>query len=427
MTLGNLDELREVDASREAQAELTDVIKWTGLAKTIKSLEHCKGDWDKVLEYFEEFGVEGDDLHLWRAYRTLIQQRYAGIYDDVLRIADIVAADYFVSFLRSPMLKRARIRYADEAVPLTFLGRSEDYFYTYTVSTERPIAIISIPTSGIQSAWSWLALPHEIGHNLTANIIGFLKEVTGKIDKRLRHHKFHIEGRPPLGVSAAKMFEYIWRAWIDEVAADFIAILFSGPPYVLSRLHDAVPEAYGVDKVDQYHLTVSDMQLPPHPNCYIRIHLLCRMLDLLEFEDEARTVRKLWTTKHRNINLIHVLDPERHNKEIFAIPVDEMMRSFEDVADILCCSNMSSLGKNKLSDIVQFNQVDWEIVKYISLQLLREDDMDIPELARPGQILSASRLAFEMDPDNADTIHTNTIRAVLMREDRAGLCIESER
>ena len=34
MILGNLDDLREIDADREAQAELTDVIKWTGLAKT---------------------------------------------------------------------------------------------------------------------------------------------------------------------------------------------------------------------------------------------------------------------------------------------------------------------------------------------------------------------------------------------------------
>jgi hypothetical protein len=425
-TLGKIDELRDIDADREAQAELTDVIKWTGLARTIDSLADCKADWDSVLEYFEEYGVEGDDLHLWRAYRTLIQQRYARIYDDVLRITDILARDYFFSFLRSPRLKRARIRYTDEAVPLTFLGRSEDYFYTYTVTTERPIAIVSVPTSGIQSAWSWLALPHEIGHNITANTIGFLKEITGKLDKQLRRHRYHIDGKPPLGVSHAKMFEYLWHAWMDEVTADFIGIIFAGPPYVLSRLHDAVPEAYGVTRVDHFNLSVADMQIPPHPNCYIRIHFLCRLLELIDFPEEAEKILKVWTARHRNIKAVHVVDPDRHMKELFSIPVEELMRSFDEVANILCHSAHASLGKNRLTDIVRFSNLDWEVVKYIATQLGRADDMDIPELARPGQILSASRLAFEADLENADTIHTNTIRAVLMREHRAGKTMDPD-
>lgn len=422
--LGQLDELREIDAERETQSELTDVLKWTGLAKTIESLAHCKADWGHILEYFEEYGVDGEDLHLWRAYRSLIQQRYARIYDDILLITDILARDYFYSFIRSPRLKRARIRYTVEAVPLTFLGRSEDYFYTYTVTTERHIAIISVPTSGLKSAWSWLALPHEMGHNLTANIIGLLKELTGKIDKRLRRHRYHIEGKPPLGVSHAKMFEYIWHAWMDEVTADFFGILFAGPSYVLSRLHDAVPEAYGVEKVEHFHLSVADMQVPPHPNCYIRIPMLCRMLELVGFKEEAATILKAWKVRHRNIHYVHVVDPERHLMELFRIPVDELMRSFEEVADILCCKPHASLGKNRLRDIIFFSDLDWEVTKYIAKQLLRPDDMDIPELARPGQVLSASRLAFEMDPENADTIHTNTIRAIMMREDRAGKSLD---
>jgi hypothetical protein len=64
------------------------------------------------------------------------------------------------------------------------------------------------------------------------------------------------------------------------------------------------------------------------------------------------------------------------------------------------------------------------VTKYISGQLTRSDDMDLPELARPGQILAASRLAFERDPEEADCIHSNTIRGILMREDRAGKPME---
>jgi len=418
--LGNIDELRCIDSEREAQAELTDVIKWTGLAKSIDSLAESKADWDRVLEYFEETGVEGDDLHLWRAYCTLIQQRYARIYDDILRITDILARDYFFSFIRSPRLKRARIRYTVEAVPLTFLGRSEDYFYTYTITTERPIAIISVPTSGIESAWSWLALPHEIGHNISANVIGLLKEITGKVDKRLRKHRYHINGKPPFGVSHSEMFKHLWHAWMDEVVADFIGILYAGPAYVLSRLQDAVPDAYGVERVEDFQISVADMQVPPHPNCYIRIFFLCRMLELLDFQEEARVILKRWKSKHRSIDCIHVLDPGRHQAELFTIPVEELLRSFEAVVDVLCCSPQASLGKNNLCDIIRYTPLDFEVTKYISGQLTRSDDMDIPDLARPGQILAASRLAFERDPEEADCIHSNTIRGILMREDRAG-------
>ncbi len=75
---------------------------------------------------------------------------------------------------------------------------------------------------------------------------------------------------------------------MDEVTADFIGILFAGPSYVLSRLHDAVPEAYGVEKVEHFHLSVADMQVPPHPNCYIRIPLLCRMLELVDFKGQNK-------------------------------------------------------------------------------------------------------------------------------------------
>ncbi len=417
---GDIEELRSIESERESLAELTDVIKWTGLAKTIESMADVKAEWDQVLEYFEDYGIEGDDLHLWHAYRTLIQQRYATIYDDILRITDILARDYFFSFIRSPRLKRARIRYTAEAVPLTFLGRSEDYFYTYTLTKERPIAIISVPTSGIESAWSWLALPHEVGHNILANVVGLLKEIIGKVDKGLRQHRYHLEGRPPLGISHSKMFEYIWHAWMDEIGADFIALLFAGPSYALSRLHDAVPEAYGVDKVDHFHISVADMQVPPHPNCYIRILLLCRLLKEMEFIEEANVIERGWKSRHRKVDSIHVLDPDRHLRELFAIPVEDLMRSFEEIVRVLCCSPLASLGQNCLRDIINFRPVDWEVAKYISTQLTRADDMDIPELARPGQILSASRLAFEWDPESADTIHTNTIRGILMREERAG-------
>jgi hypothetical protein len=420
VTLGDLDELRAIDSEREALAELTDVIKWTTVAKKTESLADSKADWERVFEYFEDYGVEGDDLHLWRAYRTLIQQRYAGIYDDILRITDILARDYFFSFIRSPRLKRARIRYTAEAVPLTFLGRSEDYFYTYTVTTERPIAIISVPTSGIQSAWTWLALPHELGHNILANVIGLFKEITNKIDKQLRQHRYHIKGKPPFGVTHAQMFKYLWHAWMDEVAADFIAILYAGPSYVLSRLHDAIPEAYGVDEVDHFHLSIADMQIPPHPNCYVRIFFLCRLLKELDFPEEAEAIIKIWEAKHRNIEYVKVLDPGRHLAELFRIPVEELLRSFEEVVDVLCNAQLASLGRNTFCDIIRFQELDWEVAKYIASQLPRTDDTDIPPLARPGQILSASRLAFEMDPDAADTIHHNTIRAILGREGRAG-------
>ncbi|MFH1677103.1 MAG: hypothetical protein ABIC40_08770, partial [bacterium] len=156
--LGDINELKQVGLERESTAEIEDVRRWVAIAKKTKTLAAHPVRWNAVREYFEEHGLEDEDLHLWHSYRNLITQRKMGVYNELLKLTDILAVDYYDRFFGCPLIKGAMKRYAADALPLTFMGRSEDYYYTYTHAHEHPIALVSIPRKGAISAWNWLAL-----------------------------------------------------------------------------------------------------------------------------------------------------------------------------------------------------------------------------------------------------------------------------
>ena len=93
--LGDITELKEIGHEREGTAEIEDVRRWVKIAKQTKTLAAYVANWDGVLEYFEEHGVEEEDIHLWRSYRSLITQRKMGNYNEFLALTDILGEDYY--------------------------------------------------------------------------------------------------------------------------------------------------------------------------------------------------------------------------------------------------------------------------------------------------------------------------------------------
>ncbi|MFH1515126.1 MAG: hypothetical protein ABIG42_06675, partial [bacterium] len=119
LELADIKILKEIESERIQIAELDDVSRWIDLA--ISSIPEFKKYQDSLLkieEYFEESGLEGDDLHLWRAYKNLFAQRFSGIYDDVLQVTDVIAHDLFKYFATHTRLKEARSRYSRGTIPL---------------------------------------------------------------------------------------------------------------------------------------------------------------------------------------------------------------------------------------------------------------------------------------------------------------------
>jgi len=410
--LGDISELKEIGQEREGAAELADVRRWVKIARKTKTLAAYSDNWNQVLEYFEEHGVEEDDVHLWRSYRSLISQRKMGTYNELLTLTDIIGEDYYRWFFDSPLLTGAHKRYAVNALPLTFLGRSEDYYYTYTHAHEHPIALISIPRKGSTSAWNWLALPHEIGHNIFDNVIGYERELGRKIRAALSAEKFKIPGgRLPYGLKKSALMEIIWNFWLDETMADIIGTLFSGPAYVMARQEDSCDIAADIGGA---HITLWDvkgMEMMKHPVCHFRVCICTEVLRRIGFAGDAAELDLRWEQTHPRINEYLWADPATGYKELFRISRSELTRAMNILLDVVLDRSLRILRNNSLLDIVRYTPEEHAKILAIEWELTNKNPR-MPKGARPRMVLAATRFAFERDPDKAEIIHTNAVKYI---------------
>ncbi|MCX6646503.1 MAG: hypothetical protein NTY09_09120 [bacterium] len=410
--LGDISELKQIGQERESKADLEDVQRWVKIAKQTRTLAGYSKSWDEVLGYFEENGVEDDDLHLWRSYRSLITQRKMGVYNDVLALTDIIAEDYYREFFDSPFLVDMLRRYAQHARPFTFLGHSEDYYYTYTHAHEHPIALVSIPRKGTTSVWNWLALPHEIGHNIFDNVIGYERELGRKIRTALSGEKFKIiGGRLPYGLRKNALMEIIWTFWLDETMADIIGTLFAGPAYVMARQEDSCDVAADIGGAHITLWDVKSMDMMKHPVCHFRVCICTEILRRIGFAGDAAELDIRWQDIHPNINEYIWFDPSAGYKELFRISRSELTRAMNIVLDVVLDRNMRVLNNQLLVELIKYSPEEHGIVLQIEHELARNHPR-FPKNARPRMVLAASRYAFERDPDSADIIHENAVKGI---------------
>lgn len=410
--LGDINELKQIGHEREGDAELSDVRRWVKIAKRTTTLAGHSKNWDEVLEYFVEHGVENDDLHLWRSYRSLITQRKMGVYNDVLALTDIIAEDYYREFFDSPSLIGMLRRYAQNALPLTFLGHSEDYYYTYTHAHEHPIALVSIPRKGTTSIWNWLALPHEIGHNIFDNVIGFERELGRKIRTALSNERFKIPGgRLPYGLKKSVLMEIIWTFWLDEAMADIIGTLFAGPAYVMARQEDSCDIAADIGGA---HITLWDvkgMEMMKHPVCHFRVCICTEVLNRIGFAGAAAELNLRWKEVHPKVDEYIWFDPNASYRELFRISRSELTRALNIILDVVLDRNMRVLNNQSLLELIKYTPDEHAMVLQIEWELARSRPR-FPKGAHPRMVLAASRYAFERNPEAADAIHENAVKGI---------------
>jgi len=419
LKLADIKTLLEMEEERTQVAELDDVSRWIELALSgIPDLAVYHEALLKIEEYFEETGLEGDDLQLWRAYRDLFAQRFSRVYDDILEITDVIATDLFNYFVHNPLLRNVKSRFSECTIPFTFLGKTEDYYFTYTHDAEHPVAVISIPQGLVSSAWNWLAIPHEIGHNIFAHFINYEKELLEKVTEVLSNHSFKINMIDyPHRSSGKKIMETIWRTWIDELMADLFGVLFTGPAFVMDRQEDAtrVSSRACVD-VNISLWDVQNMVLERHPTFYLRPLLGTKMLRILDFPHLAEILDHRWFELYPNIRkkgeIIWVDEKPDGNIQLFSIPVDEMLRCFDLILPVMLKSKMKSLGGAPLIDIIHFDELDFVISTVVAQDIINQTNK-FARFVKPRHILAASRIAFESDPKKAEIIHTSATQALL--------------
>lgn len=413
-----LPALRSLESYEQAhvtEGEREHIERWLALVPKIKSLKPYRAQFQALDDYFLASDLEGEDLHLWRAIREVIMQRNAGIYEDILPLTDIVVQDLFYFFVRHERLTKVRPKVM-ATVPLTFFGKSEDYYYTYVGDQHLPFAVVSIPQARIYAAWNWLAIPHEVGHHVIGHFPGYEEELQLQLATALRPLRPQIlERRDATRQSNKSLVAHIWFFWLEEVVSDLFGILFTGPAQVMARQEDAAWLLRDGTPVNASVLGTIQESPARHPTPFVRNYFQTAMLRELGYGEWADVLDQRWIRRWGQHEVLEWYDdlsqPPGKQEPLLVMAVAEMRRLFKELLPRLLYSPVASLGGERLIDLIHYDEEDHGRVERIREGLLAgQDQFERKDRAR--HILAASRLAYEQSPASAEAIHQAAATAI---------------
>lgn len=231
---------------------------------------------DRQSEFALPASQAAADLRLaqktWDFFRDKLEQRFSLRFKQFLWTADTVAWN-----CHRPVIEAAAgvgVGSFDElrAPPLTYLeatpspatwGRGSypsDGINRYLGAAALPIPVIMVPWEQTANVWDLLLIPHEVGHNLEADL-----KLRLPLKKKLRTA---LRG---MGVDPHPQ-EELWVRWQAEIFADLCGVQLAGPAFIYA-LMDAL-------SLPEPSVTTDNIE-DPHPIPYVRIHLLADYLTTL--------------------------------------------------------------------------------------------------------------------------------------------------
>jgi hypothetical protein len=167
----------------------------------------------------------------FESYRDAIAQRSLEPWARSLAALDKVAADCFV-----PLMRRAQELGLVEEIgratsPICYLQGG----YSPTAWSRKqdarwwgpfPSPMLFVPADRIGTPWSWLLIPHEVGHHAGLALSGNGQS----LDQEWRNVIFQLAYQATGDSRNAAM----WKQWAPEIFADMCGILMAGPPFVSS-------------------------------------------------------------------------------------------------------------------------------------------------------------------------------------------------
>ena len=197
----------------------------------------------------------------WDFFRDKLDLRHSPAHKDTLWVADTIAWDCHrpvmeraVQFgiinrnhLREPPLVYCTADYS----PATWVrgSRPNDGRAYDLGETRLPIPVIELPWDHLGCAWEYLALHHEVGHDIEADL-----KLRPVLQQSLE------DELSEAGVPDSRI--KIWLKWEGEVFADFCGLELGGPAFADSLMHLLLLPSVTVKTLDQND---------PHPTHYPRV------------------------------------------------------------------------------------------------------------------------------------------------------------
>jgi hypothetical protein len=417
------------DNQRMVQVSLTEIEQvlrlarhTPGLAKYEKALHQLSIFFDKAFAlYRKEAPDELSDLvALWERYSAAVLQRYTGVIAVELRAADHIVSNIFARFLSQ--VPNQNVAYAADVIPLVYGGEGGlSAYFTHPPDLDRPFAIINLPHSAFANVWQWLALPHEIGHDLYATVKGLDTELEAALGDRMRKAVQDGEVKIPeidsdltpyghgrsIKYSPGDFLAALWQGWANESQGDMMGLINCGGATIVG-----LQQIIGFGTNGMWRLRpgpdggVRD-EPEPHPVSYVRNALNIAGLRLLgqghkeladEIEERFNALRPADT---------HVAFKFGRTRVDFArIEVGELVKSAQLAAEVLLKHPLKVLGDKSYSQIATFTEEDQEKVDSLVEPLSKGDSTFASGAGIEARhALGATVLAFERDRANSHAIN----------------------
>jgi hypothetical protein len=307
----------------------------------------------------------------WDFFRDKLDLRHSPAYRRPLWLTDTIAwnchrpvLDLAVEFkitdgltLREPPLVYCTAEYS----PATWVrgSRPNDGRVYDLGEALLPIPVIEIPWDQLQSAWEYLALHHEVGHDIEADL---------KLRPALQTSLQQTLSSAGVPLSRTRT----WLKWQGEVFADLCALRLAGPAFADALLQLLLLPQGAVKAFDEDD---------PHPTPYVRILM------------NTAYIRSLVSAKAASEHAARI---EAQWKSIYgadaADPVlDACMQDFSLVFKALMGTQLAVLKGRSVADLLPFTEADDARIR--SAEKYFRTGMNLPKGVPLRHTVSAARLA----------------------------------
>ena len=353
--------------------------------QTILAAMNPQGDRGQVLD--QVFALEKELARaqgVWNYYREKFQQRMSSPFKESLRVADIVAWDCYQPVLkdavrleiitdgkrRSPPLCYYTVDYSGTLPPLTLVRG--DYPYDLKDreggTLQTPIPVIALPWDHAQNLWEFLSIPHEVGHDLEADLNlhdDLIRTVVGALVATKKVPQERIDA---------------WRVWTPEAFADLVALQRVGPAFAEALMNVLMQPAQRV--------IVLDIIMDCHPTPYLRILMnTAYARTLIEVQTPADGAqRKLVEERTRVLELVW--------KDLYGDPpgLNPYLDDFPIVFRALMDTPMPSLRNHTVRELMPYSAGDNARIEAAARDLANGD---FPGALLPRYGIAAARLAVD--------------------------------
>lgn len=300
---------------------------------------------------------------VWQFYRDIFEQRTTRFAPRLLA-CDRIALDCYQYVWGGlgrarPIPSPAPFSYMESGSgPATF---RREVRLTRLGRLPNPFPLVKLPYHRLVAPWTLGAVPHEVGHNLQADL-GLWQAIPRRFAGLLRR-----DGIPPEVVR-------IWVRWHKEIFADLVGVLLIGPAFVHS-LMDVVGKSPAA--VVQFSPTAV------HPVPFLRTLLDLELLARTGFGPEAAALRRAW---------LSLYPPARARARIPKELLDTFPKAAKRVVDIVAFTPFPQLGDRTLSEVVSFRRQDLAMAEEAAERLARGED---PGIVPERFLIAAARIALQ--------------------------------